>query len=119
MVWQTEIEEQIKRERRERSVQPNEREMATKAGQNGAVAVSADDFSALEDRILRAVDLVKRERSGRTEAEERAGKAEALAAERKEEADSLRAEVAVLKAERDHVRERVERLVAQLDALEV
>jgi hypothetical protein len=44
---------------------------------SGALAVSGDEFSALEERILRTVNLVKRERSARAEAEERAAKAEA------------------------------------------
>ena len=42
-----------------------------------ALALSANDFSALEERILRTIELVKRERQARTAAEERAAKAEA------------------------------------------
>jgi cell division protein ZapA len=36
------------------------------------LALSVDEFSALEERVLRAVNLVKRERQARAEAEERA-----------------------------------------------
>ena len=39
----------------------------------GALAVSVDEFSALEERVRRAVELVKRERQARAAAEERAG----------------------------------------------
>ena len=83
------------------------------------LALSADDFSALEERILRAVNLVKRERLARTEAEERATQAEARLAEQTPVAESLQSELNALRAERDQIRQRVERLLSQLDALEV
>jgi hypothetical protein len=83
------------------------------------LALSADDFSALEERILRAVNLVKRERMSRAEAEERAAQAEAKLAEQTPVAESLQSEVNALRAERDQVRQRVEKLLSQLDALEV
>jgi hypothetical protein len=83
------------------------------------VAVSADDFSALEERILRAVELVKRERQLRTAAEERAAKAEAQLGEQSPVVDKLKQEIHALRAERDQVRQRVERLLSQLDALEL
>ena len=46
---------------------------------SAALALSADDFSALEERVVRAVELVKRERQARTAAEERAAKARSAA----------------------------------------
>ena len=85
----------------------------------GSLAVSGDEFSALEERILRTVNLLKRERMARTEAEERAAKAEALLHEQAPMMEHLEKEVNVLRAERDHVRQRVERLLTQLDALEL
>ena len=84
-----------------------------------ALTVSADDFSALEDRVVRAVELVKRERRARVAAEERAGKAEGQLAEQSAAFDQLKQEIRSLRAERDQVRQRVERLLAQLDALEL
>ncbi len=84
-----------------------------------ALALSADDFSALEERIRRAVELVKRERQARVEAEARAVKAEAQLNGQGPLVDKLKEEVRALRAERDHVRQRVERLLAQLDALEL
>jgi uncharacterized coiled-coil protein SlyX len=85
----------------------------------GALALSVDDFSALEDRVLRAVNLVKRERVARAEAEERAAQAEARLAEQSPQVDRLQIELTTLHTEREHVRQRVERLLAQLDALEI
>jgi hypothetical protein len=84
-----------------------------------ALALSADDFTALEERVLRAVDLVKRERLARVAAEQRASAAEAQLREAAPVAESLEKEVSALRAERDHVRQRVERLLSQLDALEL
>lgn len=84
-----------------------------------SLSLSATDFSALEDRIVRAVELVKRERQARGIAEERAAKAEAQLGEQGPVVDQLREEVRSLRAERDQVRQRVERLLAQLDSLEL
>lgn len=84
-----------------------------------ALTLSADDFSALEDRVVRAVELVKRERQARAAAEERAVKAEAQLAEQNPALDQMKQEIRSLRAERDQVRQRVERLLAQLDALEL
>lgn len=85
----------------------------------GALALSANDFSALEERILRAVELVKRERQARAAAEERASIAEAQLHEQLPLTEQLQMELRALKAEREYVRQRVERLLTQLDALEL
>jgi chromosome segregation ATPase len=92
----------------------------------GALAVSADDFAALEERIRRAVELVKRERQARAEAEARSAELEARVtqAEAQVQAQSpvveqLQNELNALRAERDQVRQRVERLLKQLDTLEL
>ena len=109
------------------------------AEEPGTLALSADEFSALEERILRAVNLVKRERLARSAAEERATLAEAKVTEQAQsaenlqrenenlqkesenlhkESENLHKELETLRAERDQVRQRVERLLSQLDALE-
>jgi uncharacterized coiled-coil protein SlyX len=78
-----------------------------------------DDFSALEARIIRAVELVRKERLARADAEERAARAELQLREQGPMVESLQKEVVGLRTERDYVRQRVERLLAQFDALEV
>jgi chromosome segregation ATPase len=141
----------------------------------GSLAVSADDFSALEERVMRAVEMVKRERGERAAAEalarmaeQRAAAAEARIAESEERVraaegragrndefikqaeariksaedrvtevaerarlaeaqlheqipvlEQLQAELKAHKSERDQVRQRVERLLKQLDGLEL
>src|ERR1700722_9988961 len=47
--------------------------------ESGALAVSVDDFAALEERVRRAVDVVKRERHARIAAEARAMELESRA----------------------------------------
>lgn len=105
---------------------PPEHQTDAEKDQQGTVAISADEFTALEERILRAVNLVKRERLARAAAEERATLAETKATEQatacddqKRDTENLQKEVDNLHAERDQVRQRVERLLSQLDALEV
>ncbi len=85
----------------------------------GTLALSMDEFSSLEDRILRAVNLVKRERMARAAAEERAADTEGKLNEQIAASEQLQKEVDALRGERDQVRQRVERLLAQLDTLEV
>jgi hypothetical protein len=89
------------------------------SGEPGTLALSLDDFSSLEDRILRAVNLVKRERLARTGAEERATRAEARLREQEQLTGQVQKEIDILRAEREHVRQRVEKLLSQLDALEL
>jgi hypothetical protein len=72
--------------------------------------ISVDEFQALEQKVLRAVEIVKREREGRAAAEA--------------EVASLREQLAIqtsanntLNQERDAVRLRVEKMLQQMDEL--
>ncbi len=84
-----------------------------------ALAVSVTDFEALEERIHRAVELVKRVRTARAEAEDRATSAEAQLRAQTPVVEQLQSDLQALRAEREQVRQRVERLLGQLDALEL
>jgi len=97
----------------------SEEQPQTAPAEPGALAVSMDEFSALEERVRRAVELVKRERHARAEAEERAGSAEATLRAQTPLLEQQQSEMHALRAERDQVRQRVERLLAELDALEL
>ena len=84
--------------------------------------LSVDDFAALEERVLKAVNLVRRERQSRSAAEERVTALEAQlqgAQSQNSVMEQLQDEVDSLRAEREQVRQRVERLLGQLDALEL
>jgi chromosome segregation ATPase len=65
--------------------------------------VSVDEFQALEQKVLRAVEIVKREREARAAAEQ--------------EVAALREQLAALSQERDSVRQRVEKMLSQMDEL--
>jgi FtsZ-binding cell division protein ZapB len=94
-------------------------DMTATTEEQGTLAMSADDFSALEERVLRAVEVVRRERQARGEAEERATKAESQLTEQGHQLERVEQDVKQLRAERDHVRDRVEKLLKQLDTLEL
>jgi chromosome segregation ATPase len=149
--WNTEVAEEAQQQPETQSEpdgQPASEPAAQEsAGEREAVTLSANEFSALEERIVRAVEVVRRERHARTAAEERAGQAEARATGAEERAagaeeraaraderangvegqlreqvqhlEQLEKEIGALRSERDQVRQRVERLLGQLDALEL
>jgi ubiquinone biosynthesis protein UbiJ len=89
------------------------------AAEPDTLALSADDFSALEERVSRAVNIVRRERQSRAEAQERAGLAEAQVREQSLLVENMQKELNAMRAERDQVRQRVDRLLAQLNMLEL
>ena len=87
--------------------------------EQGNLALSSADFSALEERVARAVKLVKTEREARAAAERRTEGLETQLSEQLALAKTLHEEVRALNAERDQVRQRVEKLLSQLDSLEL
>lgn len=85
----------------------------------GNLALSSADFSALEDRVSRAVNLVRSERQARAAAEQRITDLDGQLNEQRDLAKTLQEEIHALNAERDQVRQRVEKLLGQLDSLEL
>jgi chromosome segregation ATPase len=110
----------------------------------GAATVSVDEFQALEQKVLRAVELIRKEREARATAEAELTAAHAEVAELKDKlavaghaqaeldkslaevdelkqklsaAGSAQAEVDTLNREREAVRVRVEKMLSQIDEL--
>ena len=88
----------------------------------GAETLAAADFQALEERVLRAVELLKAEREAHATANAKVEELERHSAElerqlagRSDESTRLQGELGQLQQERDHVRSRVERLLKHLD----
>jgi hypothetical protein len=76
--------------------------------------ISVDEFQALEQKVLRAVEIVKREREARAAAEaEVAALREQLAAQ----SAAANTQLNSLNQERDAVRQRVEKMLQQMDEL--
>ncbi len=79
--------------------------------------ISLDEFQALEQKVLRAVEIVRREREARLAAEAETAalrvQLEALSAA----SNSTQSQITALNQEREAVRLRVEKMLAQMDEL--
>jgi len=84
---------------------------------NTAPTISLDEFQALEQKVLRAVEIVRREREARIAAEAEVtalrGQLEALSAA----SNASQSQITTLNQEREAVRLRVEKMLAQMDEL--
>jgi chromosome segregation ATPase len=88
----------------------------------GADTLAVADFQALEERVLRAVELLKAEREAHAAATAKVEELERHSAElerqlstRADQSTRLESEIGQLQQERDNVRGRVERLLKHLD----
>jgi uncharacterized coiled-coil DUF342 family protein len=80
-------------------------------------AISVDEFQALEQKVLRAVEIVKRERQARAAAEAEVVSLREQLATQSGLTDETNTELQVLQKERSDVRQRVEKMLAQMDEL--
>ncbi len=82
-----------------------------------SATISLDEFQALEQKVLRAVEIVRREREARIAAEAEVaalrGQLDALAAA----SNATQSQITTLNQEREAVRLRVEKMLAQMDEL--
>ena len=85
--------------------------------QEAELPITVDDFSALEERVVRAIELVKRERAARTEAEQNVARLESLLNAQSGLMEQAKEQLKTLEREREHVRLRVERLLKQIDEI--
>jgi chromosome segregation ATPase len=79
--------------------------------------ISADEFQALEQKVLRAVEIVKREREARAAAEAEVASLREELASYKTNTRAIETELTTLTKERDQVRLRVEKMLHQIDEL--
>ena len=96
-----------------------------------SATIGTDEFAALEQRVMRAVEVVRREREARAGMEselarlkervsEQAVELERLGHERETHAaaaEAAESELATLRDERNEVRQRIERMLHQMDEL--
>ncbi|HEX4311845.1 MAG TPA: hypothetical protein VHZ25_17580 [Acidobacteriaceae bacterium] len=85
--------------------------------QEAELPITVDDFSALEERVVRAVEVVKRERAGRTEAEQNVTRLQSLLDAQSGLLEQAKEQLKTLEREREHVKQRVERLLKQIDEI--
>jgi chromosome segregation ATPase len=91
--------------------------MSTLSVQEADLPMTADDFSALEERIVRAVELVKHERAARADAEQNAARLQSLLNAQSSLLEQAKEQLHTLEREREQVRQRVERLLKQIDEI--
>ena len=79
--------------------------------------ISIDEFLALEQKVQRAVEIVKREREARAAAESEAASLREQLASHQTAATAAESELNTLTKEREVVRQRVEKMLQQMDEL--
>jgi chromosome segregation ATPase len=91
--------------------------MALNAVEQVADKVPADDFEALEQKIYRTIEMYKAARHAQATAERDAQRLRQQNEDREEELAQLRRETVQLKKEREDIRGRVEKMLAQIESL--
>ena len=79
--------------------------------------ISVDEFQALEQKVLRAVEIVKSEREARAAAEAEVASLREQIAAYQSNARAVETELTTRNKERDAVRLRVEKMLQQMDEL--
>jgi hypothetical protein len=79
--------------------------------------ISVDEFQALEQKVLRAVEIVKREREARAAAEAEVASLRAQLDLQLAALSTAQAQLSTFNQERDAVRQRVEKMLQQMDEL--
>jgi uncharacterized protein involved in exopolysaccharide biosynthesis len=83
--------------------------------------ITTEEFQALEQKVLRAIEIVKSEREARAAAEGEVAalraQVEALTAKQGEALAAAQTQLNTLNQERDAVRQRVEKMLQQMDEL--
>jgi septation ring formation regulator EzrA len=78
---------------------------------------SVEDFPALEEKIYKAIELLKSAKAAKAAAERDAQRLRDQLEQREEELEMVRSEIVSLRKEREEVRGRVEKMLKQIDAL--
>lgn len=80
-------------------------------------AISVDEFQALEQKVLRAVEIVRREREARAAAEAEVAALREQLDDLKHVSNEAQTQITSLNQERTTVRLRVEKMLQQMDEL--
>ena len=91
--------------------------MASNVVEHVADQVPADDFQALEEKVYRTIEMYKAARQGQATAERDVQRLRQQMEDREEELVRLRRETVQLKKEREDIRGRVEKMLAQIESL--
>jgi chromosome segregation ATPase len=91
--------------------------MASIAEDRLAFEGSTNEFQSLEDKVYRAIELLKEARSQKAAAELELATAREMLEAQAAEAESLNRQLQALQQERAEVRHRVEKLLGDVDAI--
>lgn len=91
--------------------------MASNAVEPLAEQVPADDFRALEEKVYRTIEMYKAAKQAQASAERDVQRLRQQNEDREEELSRLRRETVQLKKEREDIRGRVEKMLAQIETL--
>jgi len=91
--------------------------MAANAVEHVAEQVPGDNFQALEEKVYRTIEMFKSARQAQANAERDVQRLRHQMEEREEELVRLRREAVQLKKEREDIRGRVEKMLAQIESL--
>ena len=79
--------------------------------------VPADDFSALEEKVYRTIEMYKAARQAQAAAERELLRFRQQVEQRDQELANLRRETVQLKKEREEIRGRVEKMLQQIESI--
>jgi septation ring formation regulator EzrA len=85
--------------------------------ENDAEKPAVEDFPALEEKIYKAIELLKSAREAKAAAERDANRLREQLEQREEDLELLRSEVVSLRKEREEVRGRIEKMLKNIDEL--
>jgi len=91
--------------------------MASKAESQLEFEGSSSSFQALEEKVYRAIEMLKVARVEKAAAEQELAAVRELMESQSSEVEELRSQVQGLREERAQVRERVEKLLGDVDAM--
>lgn len=91
--------------------------MAANPVEHVAEQVPGDNFQALEEKVYRTIEMFKSARQAQANAERDVQRLRQQMEEREEELVRLRRETVQLKKEREDIRGRVEKMLAQIESL--
>jgi len=91
--------------------------MSVKAAEEVSAQVPAEDFQALEEKIYRTIELYKAAKEARVAGERDLKRLREQLDEREEENEALRRELVQLRKDRENIRGRVEKMLAQMENL--
>jgi len=91
--------------------------MASNAVEQVSDQVPADDFQALEEKVYRTIEMYKAARQAQATAERDVQRLRQQMEDREEELVRLRRESVQLKKEREDIRGRVEKMLAQIESM--